>query len=82
MTDFIETEHFEAQTIWELYGALIDEDFNAHFTAKEVAQKLQQPKRTINQALHRLVQEKALELYGKTHLGAKIYRLSLDFFSK
>lgn len=68
--------------LWNIYGTLLDDFPNQWFTAKQVTQRTAYDKKTINQALHRLVNCNALHRQGNDPIRAKQYRLNPDFFGQ
>ncbi len=69
----------DRQTIWELYGHLLDYYHDQTFSARQLAYDLCQETKIINRILHRLIQHGAVLCTGKDHWGVKMYRLNESF---
>jgi predicted transcriptional regulator len=69
------------QIIWELYGELLDGYEDQTFSAENVAYLINLNKKTVNRALHRLIQFKAVEQAKCDIWGVKQYRLNPQFTS-
>ena len=80
-TDLTQTEQERAQ-MWELFADLLDFTQEHQFTAKELAKQLPYSKQELNQNLHRLALQNALQTSGKTQNGATIYSFNNTFLGE
>lgn len=66
--------------IWEIYSFLMDFEPDFEFTAKELAENVEEfSKKELNSALHQLAKQKAVLLCGKTYNQTCIYKLNPNF---
>lgn len=69
----------DRQTIWELYGELLDFYSEQSFSAKQVAYETGHSTKLVNRVLHRLIQHKAVTCIGNDSWGVKTYQLTKEF---
>ena len=69
----------DTQTIWEIYGEILDFYDEQTFSAKQISYELGHTKKLINKVLHRLVQKEAVKCVGMDTWGDKRYQLNEEF---
>lgn len=79
MNLLFEEQPIDTQTVWEVYAELMDFYNDFVFTAAQVASETGYSKKTINRALHRLIQHKAIICTHTDQWSVKHYRLDEGF---